>query len=197
MANPLVIPAGYGQCVFSVLDDDTNRLMSFSLGAHLGSTEATLAANLDGWFSSASSGHFAALLSSSYSTQQVEVIGHTVSSVHSTVQVGSGSGAYLPPNCALKIKKNSGTRGKANKGYMYWPGCLAQAHVNTDGSIDSGAISSIQTVMTNLISAMTTDGSSPVILHHANSSVTSPTSIVSLQEITVVRTQRRRLTPRP
>jgi hypothetical protein len=197
MANPLLIPPGYAQCVFIATNTAKNRRNTFVLGALLGSDETTLATNLAVWFDSVAAGGFMNSADDDWTTSGVEVIGHSVSALKGGGTVGSSGGAFCPPNAAVKIHKFAGARGKANKGYMYWFAHLPNNLVDDQGAIDPGWITTLNAKTVALLAAMNTDGSIPHILHHQNSSVTAPTPVVRLDVIPTVRTQRRRLTPRP
>jgi hypothetical protein len=197
MSNPLVIPVGYAHCIFSALNTQINRTESFSIGALLGDTTETLATNLAAWFASGTGDGYCEYMSEYWTTQQVQVIGNAVSSEVPAVLTGLGTFLPLPRQNAIKIKKVTGGRGKANKGYMYWFGQIPSDQVDDAGNLSTTVGTHVAGMLAALDTAVGTDGSAQVILHHANSSVTTPTPVTGMTMIQQVRTQRRRQTPRP
>jgi hypothetical protein len=196
MPNPLVIPAGYAEVIFSVAFPNRFKPFSFSIGAHLGTTEGTLATNLATWFFGTGAHDFVTVLSNTYTAQQIEVIGHTAAAFAVDPTVGLATAAHLPPGCAAKLQKQTSTRGRANRGSMFLPGVLPESDVDNTGTLDGALITLLNDVGAALLSAMGTDGSEPVILHHALSSVTTPTLIADLSCHSLVHSQRRRQIPR-
>lgn len=190
--NPLIIPAGYAECVFSLGTDGPKSPVSFSIGAQLGSTESSLATNLLGWFSGGGAHQYGALVPSNDGPFIVEVTGHSVQAIVENSIPGFSSSVNPPPGVAVKVKKLSGVRGKANKGYMFCPRILDVSYVNDTGAISSAVRTSFGTLFAALLTAMSADGSSPVILHHALSSVTSPTPVTGLSVLPYAAYQRRR-----
>lgn len=196
MPDPLVIPAGYAQCTFSLTLSGRAKPFSFSIGAKLGSDEQTLAGNLASWFSGSASPDYVQQIGTDYFTQQVEVLGNTAIHVVPCVAQGADTHVKLPPGMAAKIKKTTNVRGKANKGYMFWPGILSEGDVDEYGELNAAVIANAESVLAALTTAISTDGSAPYILHRALSSVTTPTPINFMSVLTIVRSQRRRQIPR-
>lgn len=114
----------------------------------------------------------------------VEVLERTIGAPGALVD------APAPPNTAALVKFGSGLVGRANRGRMYLPGVLTDDDVQSDGSIEVGAIASIQGVVNDLMGALVTAGTGPVILHSA---VGTPTLVTSADVQPVAATQRRRL----
>lgn len=194
--NPLVIPAGYAQCVFGAEDSYNLRSVSFSIGAHLGSTEASLASNLAGWFGGSGGSDFRTSCSQQFFLTQVEVVGHSTSAVSSIGVFALSTAPQLPDNTTAKVRKLTGIRGKANKGYMFPYGLVPRGSISDSGGYSSAFVTGMNTVFAALLTAMSTDGSSPEVLHRTNSSVTTPTPITALSFSPSAHTQRRRLEPR-
>src|ERR1700746_836880 len=133
MPNPLVIPAGYAQCTFSMFLAGRAKPFSFSIGAHLGADEASLAHNLATWCANTSSPGYANNCSDDYYLNQVEVRGHTALAFKPVGILGHDAGADIAPGLALKVRKFTGLAGKAHKGFMFWPGFVAAASVDNFG----------------------------------------------------------------
>lgn len=196
MSDPLVIPAGYAEAVCQVFLNGRAKPFSFSFGVQLHTTEQDAASVIAGWLESTASGGYAHALSSAYTTGSVNVTGHTNFYSQPTSQVGSDPAAHEPPGLAVKIKKVTNVRGKANKGYMFWPGIIEDGQVDSQGNLSSSMIVSAETIASGLITALTGDSLVPVVLHRTSSSVTTPTPINSFVIQPLVRSQRRRQIPR-
>jgi hypothetical protein len=89
------------------------------------------------------------------SVQVVEVMGGVVQEFISTNAPVSGgqSGALLPPNVCMLIKKQTGLLGKANRGRMYLPGA-SESLVVDPATISVAHLATIQTAMTAFYTAM-------------------------------------------
>ena len=196
MPNPLVIPAGYAQATFSLFLAGRAKPFSFGCGFHLGADEASLANELGNWFNKTTPHGFCNNLSDNYITNHVEVRGHSAIAIKPGGVLGSDAGADVSPGLALKIKKVTGLAGKAHKGFMFWPGFVADASVDNFGSISGATLSALLPYVTEMVTAAAVDGSTPVILHHSNSSDTTPTPITAFLLLPTIRSQRRRQTPR-
>lgn len=194
--NPLVIPAGFAQCTFGLFLNGRAKPFSFSIGASLGADEESLAVQLATWFGGIVGGDFATKLANAYTTDHVEVLGHTALAYKSIVTAGQNNNQMMSPGVAAKVKKITGLAGKANKGYMFWPGVLEQSHISDSGTIDAFEVGQLTTILGGLVTAMAVDGSAPVILHHEHSSTTTPTPVTGFSIAPLARSQRRRQTPR-
>lgn len=108
---------------------------------------------------------------------------------------GTASGAAGNASSSLLMRKNTGLGGRANRGRMYVPG-ISEAAVDPGGVIESGYLSSAQTVATQLIeNLVSTDGphafAVPMVLLHSTSS-SQPPEVLSLTVESTVANQRRR-----
>jgi hypothetical protein len=196
MPDPLVIPVGFAQATFRLNLAGRAKPFTFSIGAQLGADEASLASELDGWFGQTTSPGYAFHLSPDYETFGVEVIGHSAFALANTPTAGVLVGQVATPAVAVKIEKVTNQRGRANRGAMFWPGVLLNSETDDAGDVGPTAIALFNTIAAGLTSAMSTDGSAPVILHHMSSSTTTPTPINALVCHSLVHTQRRRQQPR-
>jgi hypothetical protein len=109
----------------------------------------------------------------------------------SSPATGGGSGSPAPPGISVLIRKQSAAGGRANRGRLFMPG-IADEDMVAGGALASGIQAAFQGAADDLWGAMVAAELSPVVLHAANSPVTTPTPIVSLSVDAVVATQRRR-----
>jgi hypothetical protein len=180
--------------VFSVQSPGPKTPISFSIGVDLGgATEAVVASDLAGWFGGSTTAGYADFLDDGYGAVQVEVTGNTVQAIEIVNIVGLASGSYLPPSCAIKVLKKTGVRGKANKGFMFWPGVAIENQVDNAGVISSAYVTDMVGVAAGLLTAIQLHAANAVILHHASSSVTTPTPVTGLEIAPNIATQRRRM----
>lgn len=113
---------------------------------------------------------------------------------------GEQSLTSLPQNCAVLIRKPTGTPGRRGRGRFYIPG-IPEASVSQIGDINSGPLDGWQDSADAFYSELATpsvfDPAPPVILHHSEGIGTepAPTPITSFQVETRIATQRRRLRP--
>ncbi len=195
--NPLVIPPGYGQAIFSLLQPGPKNPISFSQGFKLGTTELALATNLNGWFIGNGAQQFGHILDSDFTALQVEVIGNATAAIVSVPTVGFTGGTNPTPNVCAKIYKKTGVRGKANKGAMFWPGILQDGEKTEAGGVSAAGVTRLATAILGLVTAMGLDGSTPYILHHAlTSGAPAPTLMTGWFPSLFVATQRRRMNRR-
>jgi hypothetical protein len=194
MPNPLLIPAGFAEAIFSINSPGPKSPISFSCGVELGgATEFNVATDLAAWLSSSSAGGYREFLSNKYSVNQVEVVGHTLRAFNSASGAGLLTDGPSTPQSSLKVQKFTTLRGKANKGYMFPPGLLTDSNVDEHGVIDPAIVSDLVGTFAGLLTAIQSSATGPCILHHANSSVTTPTTVTAFHILPVAHTQRRRM----
>lgn len=117
----------------------------------------------------------------------------------SITQPGTFTGAVLPQNCALLVRKLTASAGRRNRGRMYFPPIpMGEGSIDAVGTIDSSARTAAQTKFTALRTAMLAGGAiaiPPVILHSSEvgETVLSPTPVTSFSLDSKIATQRRRL----
>lgn len=108
---------------------------------------------------------------------------------------GNASGDAGYAGAALLIQKNTGLGGRSNRGRMYLPG-IAEAAIDEGGVVESGYLSSAQTVATQFLNELSAPDSSPhiqspmVVLHSSGSE--APPQVLSLVVSSVMATQRNR-----
>jgi len=106
-------------------------------------------------------------------------------------QLGNDSGAKLPQNCALLVRKSTGLAGRHFKGRNYWPGILSVEWVNEIGVIDNTTMGDLQDAFDAVYSDLNgVTNAQPALLH---SDATDPTFITGFVVQNVIATQRRRL----
>ena len=107
---------------------------------------------------------------------------------------GGSSSAKLPNNCAVLVRKNTGTGGRRNRGRMYLPaGYIDEGQVDNLGVINGAVVTSMQSQMNAFRTALAGSGEVgvPVILHSELPS--TPTVVTSFSVQTRIATQRKRL----
>lgn len=108
-----------------------------------------------------------------------------------TEAIGNRTGDLAPPNVSPLIRKLSSLRGRKNQGRMYLPGLLLDGDIFDDGTLSSGALTSIDGAATNFFNALDALGHQMVILHPSLDD--APTVVTGVQCEPLVATQRRRL----
>lgn len=100
--------------------------------------------------------------------------------------VGTFSGAPLPSNCAILIRKSTALGGRRGRGRMYWPSVIfSEANADHNGMLAAGVISAYNTKLNTHRSV-----ANFVLLHH---DATIPTPITALTCQPQLATQRRRM----
>jgi hypothetical protein len=186
---PLVIPAGYSEVVVQISSLIPGKVNSFSFGVN-DTPGGASQAQITSWLSTAAAGNFRHALYSQYQVVGYEMRDATTSVFVPLGVAGNGVAAGLmPPGVSPLLKKQSGLIGRANRGRMYWPGCLAEADVNNDGTLPSAVISSLTTDAVGLITKLHTVSKDVYLLHN---SALAPTLVTTIQCQGTVATQRRR-----
>jgi hypothetical protein len=122
----------------------------------------------------------------------------------SAAVAGTFSGADLPPQVAVLVKKNTGVGGKKNRGRTYIPWQVPGSVVDERGTIAGANVAAIQANVNLVLAQMNTDG---MPMHIANkttvitppetkphvTAITTGPLVVTWTVETVVATQRRRL----
>lgn len=117
---------------------------------------------------------------------------------------GTFSGADLPPQVAVLIKKNTGIGGKKNRGRIYVPWQVPGSVVDERGTILAANVTAIQSNFTALLLQMQTDLApmcipnktlvlTPPDVHPHVTAINAGPNVITLTVETVVATQRRRL----
>lgn len=114
------------------------------------------------------------------------------SAENTSALAGSAAGSQAPPNVAVLVTKNTAFGGRAGKGRMYLPP-LNETSLTADGLIDSSLRAAIQVDVDVFFNAIEARGWLPVVLHGANSPLSTPSVIQSYAVDGRVATQRRRL----
>jgi hypothetical protein len=117
---------------------------------------------------------------------------------------GTFSGADLPPQVAVLIKKNTGVGGKKNRGRTYLPWAVPASVVDERGTIAGANVSAIQANVNLVLAGMLADGmpmhisnktlviTPPEVKPHVTAITTGPLVVTWTVE-TIIATQRRRL----
>lgn len=181
-----IIPAGYSRATFEYdARSPMGSQLVWGIGLTQGPTETMLDALQDWW---EDSGKIRTSLSYTLSNielrNDIEVLNRSVGTN------GSLTDAPAPPGCAALVRLGSGLVGRKNRGRIYLPGMLLDDDIDSDGSILSGTVLSIQGVVDDLMAAIASASATPVVLH---SDVGTPTLVTSAQVQSVSATQRRRL----
>lgn len=114
------------------------------------------------------------------------------SAEYGVAYVGSVASPTVPPNTAVLCTKLTAAGGRAGRGRFYLPGIQENA-VAEDGTITSTFAGDIQAALETFRAGMDTGDCALVLLHGADSPITTPLSINDIAVSTKVATQRRRL----
>jgi hypothetical protein len=107
--------------------------------------------------------------------------------------LGASAALFLPSNSALLVHKNTGLRGRRNRGRMYVPGSVGETEVNEHGAWTPATLATWNGNFAAFFASL--DGrapnSTPVILH--STLPDTPVDIVGMVVDPVIGTQRRRM----
>lgn len=101
---------------------------------------------------------------------------------------GEKTEACVSSAVSLLVKKNTAFGGREGSGRMFWPG-LVEPDIGSDGTIESSALTALQTAFESFRTGMSSAGHALRLLHN---SATTPYLITSLAVDPVAATQRRR-----
>jgi len=120
----------------------------------------------------------------------------------SGVTDGTATGAMLPQNCALLIRKNTAFSGRRNRGRFFLPsGYLPEGSVDGNGMLSSTQLSGWQglanTLLENLTTAVSPNLDGMYVSHYMSAGQDpddfQPTPVTSLSVQSQIATQRRRM----
>lgn len=106
-------------------------------------------------------------------------------------QVGVINSDPVSPAVAVLVQKVTNAGGRAGRGRFFMPG-MAEADVDASGLVDTAYLTAVQTACAGLLADMDANGLPAVLLHAADSPITSPTPITALTPSGTVATQRQR-----
>lgn len=105
---------------------------------------------------------------------------------------GTQSGAALPPNCAMLVKKVTARGGRKGRGRMFVPPIATpESNVDTLGLMSSATVTTIQAAWSSAINAEIASDYPPRLLHETL--VDTPDAITGLIVSGQIATQRRRM----
>lgn len=107
-------------------------------------------------------------------------------------QVGQAESPALPPNTSVLVRKSTIAGGRAGSGRFYLPG-FQEGGVTDSGTMSTETVGIFDTAWESFRTDLIAADCSLVLLHGADSPITTPTSILSLTTDARVATQRRRL----
>lgn len=122
--------------------------------------------------------------------ESVVVSSLTLSAESGIGVTGSRTSDPEPPNVAALVKKNTGLRGRKNRGRFYLPGVLSETDVQGNGFIDPGSYATLDSGIQGLFTFLESKSIPMVVLH---SGTGTPTPVSSLVLDPRVATQRKRL----
>lgn len=115
---------------------------------------------------------------------------------------GGSSGAALPNNCAMLVRKVTGLTGRRHRGRMYIPPCyFSESDVDARGFIATTPLTGLQTGLTAFMTAVTSGGSHEAfeqleLLHTDNGGdpdLLAPTPVTGLAIQPQLATMRKRM----
>lgn len=110
--------------------------------------------------------------------------------LYTNEDAGTVVSSVVTPNTAVLMKKVTNLGGRQHAGRLFMPG-YTEADISAGGGIDATDLASLQTDATAFLDALVTAQHPMVILH--NDALVTPTTVESLQVVSTVATQRRRL----
>lgn len=111
-----------------------------------------------------------------------------------TAIIGGASGSYVPPNCAVLVRKNTARGGRRGRGRFFIPWAVTTINCGETGIIASAYVTTLQNAMNAFLTALTTFTVPMYLLHSPGQTAEGPPNLVtSLTVDPLVGTQRRRL----
>lgn len=194
------VPVGYGQATIRIQLAGDLEPMSTGIGFGVPDVNSFTQVDADALAASLAS-PLKAIMQAGYQVTNVNLfVGLTIGDISLDSNVGNGpgtaSGAPLPQNTSILVRKSGLLAGRKHRGRMYIPG-VREANVNEVGLIDSTERTRIQGHVDALFDAL----ENPVggfnwlgaYILHSYGDATEPTAITAMQVDPVVATQRRRL----
>lgn len=114
------------------------------------------------------------------------------SGIFSSTTPGAGSNATVSPNTAALIQKQTSFGGRAGRGRAYFP-AVPEAQVNEAGVLSSTWVTGLATELEGMRTAWASADLIDVVLHGADSPLSTPSAINSVSVSPTMATQRRRL----
>lgn len=112
----------------------------------------------------------------------------------STPQDGSVSGAIVPPQVALLVKKLTGGVGRTQRGRMYLPCTLRPDDVDDSGGVKTTPLANLQGDIDDWGAAVTGDAElGELVILHSGTTELPPSIVTAINVERYVATQKRRL----
>lgn len=191
----MIIPPGYCNVQFLMLDATNNHQYMTAIGVHLEASDlGTLAADAAGAWED----NLAQFVGNEVAGTNIRTVLGTADpseplvNDHGTFVAGSASSDAAPPNVALLIRKRTELGGRRNRGRMFLPK-PTESGIEEAGTLSSGQYSAFRVAVDAFYDGIAAaDGVTEVSLFHS-SPPNTPTAIVALDAQRMVATQRRRL----
>lgn len=191
----LVIPVDHYQVsfLFSLLNDPEPIVITFGVTGDEVDLNAQFTA-----LATAFGANFEPLLGFHYTLYQINVIKGGAAPPYDTMEIplttpiGFSGGNSCPQNCAILVKKRSGTPGRRNQGRFFLPG-VPEEQVSSNGVLAPTWRASMQAAADAFLDAIADEFVGMVIHHLEGSPSEEPTAVQNLLVDTVISTQRRRL----
>ena len=156
----------------------------------LGSINIGVGSAFYNWLKSPGTGSFHDELSNQYEVKEYQIQSDTSDITIPVLTAGSLTSSDLePPSVCALVKKETGLRGRHNRGRMYWPGVLAESHVDNAGGITSARVASLQTCADAMLTALAADDAQMSVLDGLGDAV----PVTTLTAESIVASQRRRI----
>jgi hypothetical protein len=111
-----------------------------------------------------------------------------------TLTNGGRSGESIAPNCALLVHKRTARGGRRHRGRWFVPWIMTQGSLFETGVVLGTEVTTLQTIMTNLRTALATANVPMAVLHgEGKTAIPAPDLVTSLTVDGIISTQRRRL----
>lgn len=199
---PLNIPNGFGEATlkFSLAGNPRPKFVTMGIGNRVGgelvlADDVYAAATAAGSILDAENELFVGWTFDGVIATQYLPSGPVVSE-HLEPVVGEATGQTLPPNVAVLVQKRTAEGGRRNRGRMYLPPYgFSEGVIDQAGAIDSTELAGLQAKLDAFLVALEANDAPMVILHWSEvpDSDLVPTTVTSLQAVSTVATQRRRL----
>lgn len=111
------------------------------------------------------------------------------------LESGSASRESAAPALAALVNLNTGLGGRRNRGRKFLPWAVSDQNVTENGTIQTAAVTALQTAVSTFHADVRAEGWEIVVLHGEGSTpIPSPTEVTSLTVSPIISTQRRRQT---
>lgn len=193
------IPPGFAQISVGHLLGGYTRRAFTVWGLDLGGSPPGSAVTLANTFQNIYAQTIGGQIDSSVSISQTRALigqdGEPLVGVATQFDVGGASRESAAPALAALVHLNTGLGGRRNRGRKFLPWAVSDSNVTENGTLQTAAVTALQTAVSAFQTELADEGWQAVILHGSGvTSVPDPTPVTSMVVDGVISTQRRRQT---